>query len=130
MCCANRNRIQRLCEKAQGSIVVPVDCMPAVVDSLISISSLPVITMSATTSDACEDVGDVVISSKMFVCKLIRKEKIMLPITYKKWLCAFNRFYAFSQNKAMRCCSLRTDRFFSNQFNVNVSRFLYFCSLA
>lgn len=59
-----------LCE---DTIIVPVVCIPAVVDFLISISSLPVITISATTSDACEDVGDVVISSKIFVCKIKRK---------------------------------------------------------
>lgn len=40
--------------------------MPAVVDSLISINSFPVITISVT-ADACEDDGDVVISSKVSV---------------------------------------------------------------
>lgn len=74
MCCLGNVK----CE-CEATIIIPVVCIPAVVDSLISISSLPVITMSATTSDACEDVGDVVISSKIFVCKMKRTENIKLP---------------------------------------------------
>lgn len=47
--------------------------MPAaVIDSFISINSLPIITISAA-ADACEDDGDVVISSNVFVC--IKKER-------------------------------------------------------
>lgn len=52
---------------------LPVVCMPAaVIDSFISINSLPIITISAA-ADACEDDGDVVISSNVFVC--MKKEE-------------------------------------------------------
>lgn len=69
---------------------LPVDCMPAaVVDSFISINSLPVITISATT-DACEDDGDVVISSKAFIYNngksknQSKKEEIIVFFDQKK----------------------------------------------